>query len=166
MGLLKTLVLTATLLVTPSLSSAHTEAAAPALLPVQHEPQAGQQPAIAPEERMRRRFPQPVQVGNLTGLRVLDDNDLTIGIVRHVVRTKEGEIRVIIAHSGPLGRGGRLVAVPIEAVAILGRQLASLDMQPEEYKSAATWEAAGAQVLPSEEKSLSASRGADDRSWQ
>jgi hypothetical protein len=66
----------------------------------------------------------------------------------------EGKIHLIIAHTGPLGWGGRLIAVPIEAVAIIGRQLASLDMQPEEYKSAATWEAAGAQVLPSEEKIL------------
>lgn len=136
----------------PSLSSAQTKAAAPALLLVQHEAGAAPQPAIAPEERMRRRFPQPVRVGNLIGLRVLDDNDVTIGIVRHVVRTTEGKIQLIIAHTGPLAWGGRLVAVPVEAVAIFGRQLASLDMQPEEYKSAATWQAADAQVLPPEEK--------------
>jgi hypothetical protein len=64
----------------------------------------------------------------------------------------EGKIQLIIAHTGPLAWGGRLVAVPVEAVAIFGRQLASLDMQPEEYKSAATWQAADAQVLPPEEK--------------
>jgi hypothetical protein len=42
-------------------------------------------------ERMRRRFPQPVRVGDLIGLRVLHDNDVTVGLVRHVACTTEGK---------------------------------------------------------------------------
>jgi len=103
---------------------------------------------------MRRRFPQWVRVADLIGLRVLDYDDVTIGIVRHVARTSEGKIRLIVAHSGPLGWGGRLVSVPIEAVAIFGRQLASLDMAPAEYASAATWTGSGAELLGGEEKIL------------
>ena len=106
------------------------------------------------EERMRRRFPQPVRVGDLIGLRVLDDNDVTIGIVRHVARTTEGKVLLIVAHTGPLGWGGRLVSVPIEAVAIFGRQLASLDMKPAEYASAATWTADSTELLGTEERIL------------
>jgi hypothetical protein len=41
------------------------------------------------QERMLRRFPQPVRVGDLIGLRVLDDDDSTIGFVRQVVRTPQ-----------------------------------------------------------------------------
>ena len=39
---------------------------------------------------MRRRFPQPVRVGDLIGLPVLDDSHVTIGLVRQAVRTPEG----------------------------------------------------------------------------
>ena len=93
-----------------------------------------------------------MRVGDLIGLRVLDDNDVTIGIVRHVARTTEGKVLLIVAHTGPLGWGGRLVSVPIEAVAIFGRQLASLDMKPAEYASAATWTAGSTELLGIEEK--------------
>jgi hypothetical protein len=120
----------------------------------QHQPQAAIAQPETPQERMRRRFPHPVRVGDLIGLRVLDDNDVTIGIVRQVVRTPDGSIVLIVAHSGVLGWGGRLVPVPIEAVAIFGRQLASLDMKPEDYASAPTWSGAGGQVVPQDEKIL------------
>jgi hypothetical protein len=117
-------------------------------------PQAATPQAATPQERMRRRFPHPVRVGDLVGLRVLDDNDATIGIVRQAVRAPDGSILLIVAHSGVLGWGGRLVAVPIEAVAIFGRQLASLDMKPEEYASAPTWTGAAGQILSPDERIL------------
>jgi hypothetical protein len=85
------------------------------------------------EERMHRRFPQSVRVDDLIGLPVLDDDDSTIGFVRQVVRTPQGKIKLIVSYSRWFGRFGRLVAVPIEAVVILGRQLASVDMPPSEY---------------------------------
>jgi hypothetical protein len=126
----------------------------PGFILAQHRPQGAEEQEISPEERMRRRFPHPVRVGDLIGLRVLDDYDVTIGIVRHVARTPEGKFLLVVAHTGPLGWGGRLVAVPIEAVAIFGRQLASLDMKPAEYASAATWNGAGAELLGADEKIL------------
>jgi hypothetical protein len=108
--------------------------------------------ATTPEGRMARRFPQPVRVGDLIGLRVLDDGDVTIGYVRQVVRTSEGKILLIVAYGTWFGHGGRLVAVPIEVVAIFGRQIASLDMEPEEYAAAPTWTGTGAQPIPDDEK--------------
>jgi hypothetical protein len=124
----------------------------PQLVPAQHQ----SRPATTPQEetqqdRLRRRFPQPVRVGDLIGLRVVDDNDATIGVVRQAARTAEGRILLIVAHTGVLRWGGRLVAVPIEAVGIFGRQLASLDMKPEEYASAPTWTGAGAQLIAPDE---------------
>jgi PRC-barrel domain len=107
--------------------------------------------ATTPEERMRRRYPQPVRVGDLIGLRVLDDGDVTIGFVRQVVRTTEGKVKLIVSTGGFFGWGARPVAVPIEVVAILGRQIASLDMPPSEYKSAATWIGTDAAPLGADE---------------
>ena len=118
----------------------------------QHAPApAGAAAAETPEEKMRRRFPQRVRVGDLIGLRVLDDNDATIGIVRHVARAPTGNTVLIVAHTGVLGWGGRLIAVPIEVVAIFGRQLASLDMKPEEYAAAPTWSGSAGQMLAADE---------------
>lgn len=95
-----------------------------------------------------------MRVGDLIGLRVLDDYDVTIGCVRHVARSQEGKVLLIVAHTGPLGWSGRLVGVPIQAIAIFGRQLASLDMKPAEYASAVTWSAGRAALLGPEEKIL------------
>ncbi|HEY7244988.1 MAG TPA: PRC-barrel domain-containing protein [Xanthobacteraceae bacterium] len=103
------------------------------------------------EERMHRRFPQPVRVGDLIGLPVLDDGDSTIGFVRQVVRTPEGKVRLVVSYGRWFGWFGRLVAVPIEAVVILGRQLASVDMPPSEYAAAPTWQGKEAVTLQSEE---------------
>lgn len=102
------------------------------------------------EQRMQARFPQPVRVGDLIGLPILDQNASTLGRVREVVRTKDGKIALIVAYGGFLGWGARPVAVPIEVVGIQGRELASLDMPPSDYATAPTWKDAGVQVLPND----------------
>ncbi|HTC03629.1 MAG TPA: PRC-barrel domain-containing protein [Xanthobacteraceae bacterium] len=99
-------------------------------------------------ERMSRRFPQPVRVGDLIGLPVLDDRSSTLGFVRQVVRTAAGKIQLIVSYSRWFGWFGRPVAVPIEAVGIEGRQLASLDMPRSEYAAAPTWQGQNATALP------------------
>ncbi len=104
-----------------------------------------------PEAKMNRRFPQKVRVGDLIGLPVLDDGDVTLGHIRKVVRTPEGQIKLIVSYSRWFGWGGRLVSVPIEVVAILGRQLASLDMAPADYEAAPTWVDAGNLSIPPDE---------------
>jgi hypothetical protein len=117
-----------------------------------------EEPAVmkgkSPEEKMNMRFPQPIKIGDLIGLAVLDDYDLTIGYVRQVVRTPEGKIRLIVTQGGWLGPwfsfGSRLVAVPIEVVVILGRQLASFDMPRNEFAAAPTWSGNGNPIAPDE----------------
>ncbi len=104
-----------------------------------------------PEQRMQKRYPQLARVGDLIGLPVLDDDDSTIGRVRQVVRTPEGKIKLIVAYGGWFGWGARPVAVPIEVVAILAKQINSVDMQPKEYAAAPNWSGAEAQVLPNDE---------------
>ncbi len=105
---------------------------------------------MAEAERMRRRFPQSVKVGDLIGIPVLDHDSRTLGHVRKVVRTPQGNIELIVAYGGWLGWDTRPVAVPIEVVGIFGRQLASLDMPPSAYAAAPTWNAKDDTVLPAD----------------
>jgi hypothetical protein len=91
-------------------------------------------------ERMLKRFPQPVRVGDLIELPVLKENASTLGHVRQVVRTPKGSIELIVSYSKLWGWFGRPVAVPIEVVGIEGLQLVSLDMDEQEYARAPTWQ--------------------------
>jgi hypothetical protein len=88
----------------------------------------GAEPLPPAEQRMLRRFPQPVRVGDLIGLPVLDENHRTIGYVRKVVRTAQNKVELIVDYDGWFGWEAHPLAVPIEVVGIQGRQLASLDM--------------------------------------
>jgi hypothetical protein len=122
----------------------------PKTAPVFIVPAAGAEKAEKPvtaERRMQARYPQPVRVGDLIGLPLLDDNARTLGFVRKIVRTNEDKIALIVDYGGFLGCGGRTLAVPLEVVGIAGRQLTSLDMPRSEYASAPDWQDAGAQTL-------------------
>lgn len=108
-------------------------------------PKEDRKPELSPEEKMSRRFPQPVRVGALIGLPVLDDNDSTIGYIRDVVRTPAGKIELVVPYGrwfgwvklgGPFDWGRRLVGVPIETVAILARQVDAIDMPLEMFDKA------------------------------
>ena len=105
----------------------------------------------APEERFQRRMPQPVKVGDLIGLPVLDDNQSTLGYVQQVVRTSAGKIDLIVSYSPWFGWFGRPVAVSIEFVGIFGRNIASLDMSRQDFAKAPNWSGAGAQSIPATE---------------
>jgi hypothetical protein len=116
-----------------------------------------------PEEIFNSRFPQPVKVGDLIGLPVLDYFDATIGYVRSVIRTPAGKIQLIVTQGGwPAGWStwrSRLVPVPIEVVAILGRQIVALEMSREEFASARTWsDADGQAIVPNEMIRIAISR--------
>jgi hypothetical protein len=117
----------------------------------QHATEGTRPPDDSPEARMNRRFPQKVRVGDLIGLAVLDYDDVTLGHVRKVVRTPEGNIRLIVSYSRWFGWFGRPVAVPIEVLAWLGGQIASLDMVPQDYAAAPTWSEGADQPIPDNE---------------
>jgi hypothetical protein len=82
---------------------------------------------------------------------LLDWDDSTIGYVRHVVRTPEGKIQLIVNRGRLFGWGGPLVQVPIEAVAILARQIDLLDISREEFRATPVWSAAATQPIPPDE---------------
>ncbi len=108
---------------------------------------------MAAEERMKRRYPQPIRVGALLGARVSDSDSRTIGYVRRVIRTPQGKIDVVVDCCGWFGFGARPVAVPIAVLGVFGREVASLDMPRSDYGSAPTWQsAAGDTVLSDNDK--------------
>ncbi|MDO9412636.1 MAG: PRC-barrel domain-containing protein [Pseudolabrys sp.] len=114
---------------------------------------------LTPEQKMQKRFPQPVRVGDLIGLPVLDEGDSTIGYVREVVRTAENKVVLIVPYSAWFGwarteRGKRPVAVPIEAVAILARQINAVDMGREDFEEAPNWDASRGKTLPVDDNTL------------
>ncbi len=118
-------------------------------------PAGGETKQPSPEEIMNSRYPQPIMVADLIGLPVLDYFDATIGYVRGVVRTPAGKIQLVVTQGGWLAGWSswraRLVAVPIEVVAILGRQLVALEMSRDQFASAPTWlETDGQAITPDE----------------
>src|SRR5437868_3942872 len=101
-----------------------------------------------PEERMNRRYPQPVKVGFLIGLPMLDDKDSTYGYIRDVVRTPENKIALVVPYRewlgwAPTDWGRKIVAVPLETVAILASQVAALDFSRDDFAAAPAYAAQG-----------------------
>lgn len=98
--------------------------------------------SLTPEQRMNARFPQNVRTGDLLGLPIQDYDDRILGYVTDVVRGNDGKISLIMPEGGWFGRGGRPVAIPIEAVAILGKHINLLDIPRDEVSTLPTWHAA------------------------
>ena len=103
--------------------------------------------SLPQDEKMARRYPQPVQVGDLIGLPVLDDQDTTIGRISDVVRTPDGRVKLIVPYRRWFAGERRLVAVPIETVVILGRQLNALEFPPAAFDKAPTFVATQASPI-------------------
>jgi hypothetical protein len=95
---------------------------------------------MAEDERMKHRYPQPIRVGALIGARVSDNDSRTIGNIRHVVRTAQGQIDVVVDCCGWFGFGSRQVLVPIAVLGVFGREVASLDWPRTAYASAPAWQ--------------------------
>jgi hypothetical protein len=81
-----------------------------------------------------KRFPQPVRVGDLIHRRVLQplESRPVLGRVDSVVRQSDGKIAIIVDYGGLWGLGGRLIAVPAEAMVLLGDEMEILDFAPRE----------------------------------
>jgi hypothetical protein len=88
-------------------------------------------------DRQARRFPQPVRVGDLIGRDVLKPVEAqpVLGHVMAIVRRADGGLDVIIRFGGVLGFGSRPIAVPVEAVALLGEFVAVMDFTPEQLET-------------------------------
>jgi hypothetical protein len=116
-----------------------------------------QEPTL--DQKFQRRFPQPVRVGDLIGLPVLDFDDSTIGYVSEVVRRGDGEIDLIVPYGPWFGWlrsqwGRRPVAVPIKSVALLAKQIDALEFTRDDFADAPTWTPSDGSPVALHEKTL------------
>ena len=109
-----------------------------------------QSPApLSPAERPARRFPQPVRVGDLVDREILEPREAqpVIGHVAALARRPDGGADVVIRLGGWLGLGTRDVAVPLEAVGLLGEHVALLDVTPDQARALPRLDLASAPVI-------------------
>ena len=81
-----------------------------------------------------KRFPQPVRVGDLLGKDVLKpvESQPVLGHVAAITRRPDGGLAMIIRYGGVLGIDTRHIAVPVEAVALLGPSVAMMGFTPQQ----------------------------------
>jgi hypothetical protein len=96
------------------------------------------------------RFPQPVRVGDLLGREVLRpvESQNVLGRARRVVRDRNGQIMVVIDFGGFLGFGSRLIAVPVDAMVLLGQDMEIVAFMPKQLQQFPTFLPSGSTDLP------------------
>jgi hypothetical protein len=102
-------------------------------------------PGMSLTESAAMRFPQPVRVGDLLGrdvLRPVESQDV-LGHVRELVRDSKGQILVVIDIGGFLGFGRRPIAVPVDAMVLLGQDMEVVAFTPDELRQFRTFSPSG-----------------------
>jgi hypothetical protein len=99
------------------------------------------------------RFPQPVRVGDLLHRDVLEpvESQNFLGTVRQVVRDSGGTLEVVIEFGGFLGFGTRPIAVPVDAMALLGHDMEIVAFTPDQLRQFPTFSAFGTTSVPTDE---------------
>ena len=67
-----------------------------------------------------------------------------LGHVTQVVRTDDGMVKVVVHDGGLFGFGGRPIAVPVEAMVLLGVEMEIVDLTPEQLDELPTYDGTGA----------------------
>ena len=91
------------------------------------------------------RFPQPVRVGDLIGrevLRPVESQDV-LGRVRRVVRDGNGQIMVVVDFGGFLGFDSRPIAVPVDAMVLVGQDMEIVAFTPKQLRQFPTFSRVG-----------------------
>jgi hypothetical protein len=99
-------------------------------------------------DQAAHRFPQPVRAGALLGRDVLEPIEAqpVLGRLNALVRRDDGGIDAIIEYGGVFGFGARRVAVPIEALALLGEHTALVGYTAAQLNSLPTAPAAAPRI--------------------
>jgi hypothetical protein len=94
-------------------------------------------------ESTAMRFPQPVRVGDLLHRDVLQPTESQdyLGTVERVVRGSDGAVEVVIDFGGFLGFGARSIAVPVDAMVLLGQVMEVVAFTPEQLRQFPTFSA-------------------------
>ena len=134
-------ILLAFYLVSATTSVAHAQSTTPGGMPPP--------PGMSLAESAAMRFPQPVRVGDLHGrdvLRPVESQDV-LGRVRRLVRDRDGQIMVVVDFGGFLGFGSRPIAVPVDAMVLLGQDMEIVAFTPEQLRQFPTFSPSGAADL-------------------
>ncbi|MCA7119530.1 MAG: PRC-barrel domain-containing protein [Acidibrevibacterium sp.] len=107
-------------------------------------------PGMSLDRSAAMRFPQPVQVGALLARDVLQPvpSQRVLGTVRSIISDQMGTIEAVVAYGGFLGFGARPIAVPIDAMVLLGQDMEIVAYTPEALNHFPTFSAAGSTPLP------------------
>ena len=104
-------------------------------------------------EKAAERFPQPVAAGTLLHRTVLEpqESQPVLGHVAGLVRAGDGTISVVVTYGGFLGFDARPIAVPIDAMTLLGDAMEIVDFTPAQLKTFPTFDGAGTTPLPADQ---------------
>jgi hypothetical protein len=124
--------------------------ALPGAASAQHTAPSAPNTPVELSERARRRYPQAVRAGDLIRRQVLRPIEAqhVLGRVAALVRRPDGMVLVVINMGGLLGFGTRPVAVPLQAVALLGTHVALMDVTPEQLRALPDFEPTGTTPVP------------------
>jgi hypothetical protein len=117
--------------------AAHAQSATPGGMPPPPGMSLAQSAAI--------RFPQPVRAGDLIGrdvLRPVESQDV-LGRVRGVVRDRDGQIMVVVDFGGVFGFGSRPIAVPVDAMVLLGQDMEIVAFTADQLRQFPTFSSSG-----------------------
>lgn len=112
-----------------------------------------QQPApsgMSLAEAASRRFPQPVRVGDLLKREVLQPLESLpiLGRVHDVVKQTDGTIDVVVIFGGTFSLFTRPIAVPVDAMVLVGQYMEIVDFTPDQLKQFKTFDGTGTTSLP------------------
>ena len=100
------------------------------------------------------RFPQPVRVGSLIGEDVQEplESHVVLGHVRSLVRAPDGRTLVVVAYGGWFWAelGSRSIAVPLDAMVVVGRVMEIVAYEPAALRRFPTFSPAGTTTLPAD----------------
>jgi hypothetical protein len=107
-------------------------------------------PGMSLEQSNAMRFPQPVRTGDLLHRLVQQpvESQNILGRVRAVVRSNAGEVFIVMNFGGFYGYGGRLIAVPIDAMVLLGPAMEVVAYSPEQLAAFPTFNPTGTVSVP------------------
>ena len=107
-------------------------------------------PGMSLAQSAAMRFPQPVRVGDLLGrdvLRPVESQDV-LGHVREVVRDSQSQILVVIDFDGFFGFPSRPIAVPVDAMVLLGQDMEVVAFTPNQLEHFPVFLSSGTTRVP------------------
>jgi hypothetical protein len=107
-------------------------------------------PGMSLADSTAMRFPQPVRVGDLLRKDVLRPvaSQQVLGHVRAVVRASDGTIQIVMSFGGFLGFGTRSIAVPVDAMVLVGQDMEVVAFTPKQLGEFPTFTASDTIPVP------------------